>query len=80
MLCHSESDSLERLHFVTICYSHDETDLVPVFQEFEHLLFQVEFVEYLHSAVQDLIYIVNTLRVAFHSQVDERHLKRDHVF
>ena len=50
-----------------------------VCQDFGFLLFQVELVEYLHSALQDLIYIVHTIRITFHGQIDERDLKRDHV-
>lgn len=52
---------------------------IPSTSVCQDLLFQVELVEYLHSALQDLIYIINTIRVAFHGQIDERNLKRDHV-
>ena len=50
-----------------------------VCHDFRFLLFQVELVEYLHGALQDLIYIVHTIRITFHGQIDERDLKRDHV-
>lgn len=44
-----------------------------------HSLFQVELVEDLDSALQDLVYVIHTVRVALHGQVDEGHLQRDYV-
>lgn len=50
-----------------------------MYQDVEDLLFQVELVKDFHCTLQDLIYIIHTIRVAFHGQINERDLEGDHV-
>lgn len=42
-------------------------------------LFQVELVKDIHSALQDFVHIVHTVRVALHGQVYKGHLERHYV-